>query len=448
LLASALKVTCNTPTNTLFANVANACRRGFPSVVLTEAHGGHAVLCGSGPSLVDTIDEIRFRQNSGQIIFALNNAGRTLAAHGIEPDYMVMLDARPTNRNFVGHWPGCRYLMGSTCDPGVLNVLVGEDVTLFHPLSEGIEEHITGDAVLIGGGLTVGLTAMALVHTLGYRNLHLYGYDSSFRDDKTHALPQPIGREEAFVDTATVADRAFRTNYAMAAQADLFPMLAAELAENGATITVHGDGLLPTVAREMLRPPEPDSEQRKYERMWTFESYRKYSPGERLFERGLAELGIEQGDSVIDFGCGPGRATAMFAERGFNVIGVDIAANCLDPNLRVVPFMQANLWELPADLSADYGYCCDVMEHISPDKVDAVLSEISRCTRRRVFFNISFSDDNFGALIEDHLHLSVHSPEWWLAKLKEHFAEVAFKDGIFVCDKSTSAPALQPQEKL
>jgi SAM-dependent methyltransferase len=197
----------------------------------------------------------------------------------------------------------------------------------------------------------------------------------------------------------------------------------------------------------MLRPPEPDSEQRKYERMWTFESYRKYSPGETLFERGLAALDMEPGATVIDFGCGPGRATALFAERGFNVIGVDIAANCLDANVNV-PFMQANLWELPADLRADYGYCCDVMEHISPDKVDPVLSEISRCTEKRAFFNISFDDDNFGALIEDHLHLSVHPPEWWLAKLKEHFAEVAFKDGIFVCDKSTSAPALQPKEKL
>jgi hypothetical protein len=38
----------------------------------------------------------------------------------------------------------------------------------------------------------------------------------------------------------------------MYAQAKAFPEWAALLAEQGATITVHGDGLLPTIAHSMM----------------------------------------------------------------------------------------------------------------------------------------------------------------------------------------------------
>jgi hypothetical protein len=94
---------------------------------------------------------------------------------------------------------------------------------------------------IVGGGTTVGLSAMVLAYVLGYRKLHLYGYDSSYRAEATHAYAQ---HDPQRVDcVATVAGRKFRTSLAMAKQAELFPTLADSLIDLGCLITIRGDGL-------------------------------------------------------------------------------------------------------------------------------------------------------------------------------------------------------------
>jgi hypothetical protein len=58
------------------------------------------------------------------------------------------------------------------------------------------------------------------------------------------------------------------------------------------------------------------------------------------------------------------------------------------------------------------------MEHIPPEDVDAVLTNIG-CAAKRVFFAISTQDDVCGALIGEPLHLTVKSPFWWHSRLKK-----------------------------
>ena len=41
-----------------------------------------------------------------------------------------------------------------------------------------------------------------------------------------------------------------------------------------------------------------------------------------------------------------------------------------------VPLLVANLWDIPIEMSADWGFCCDVMEHIPTERVDRVLGVI------------------------------------------------------------------------
>jgi hypothetical protein len=95
--------------------------------------------------------------------------------------------------------------------------------------------------------------------------------------------------------------------------------------------------------------------------------------------------------------------------------------------------VQANLWDLPKSVTGTYGVCCDVMEHIPPEKVDAVLSNISKAVTA-CYFRIEFEPDSMGALIGAPLHLSVHDEEWWAKKLHEHFRLVrVYGDGVFTC---------------
>jgi hypothetical protein len=205
---------------------------------------------GGGPSATDTLDDIRQRVAQGQDVFALNGVAAWLNQYGIMPKYQVLLDSRPQNRRFVRPIAAERFLIASQCDPVIFDILANEDVTLFHHAEEGIEKQFEGNSVLIGGGITVGLTSMALVYALGYRQLHLYGYDSSDREGESHAYAQTEAGSENDRREIWVGRKMFVASPAMYAQARAFPQFAQLLADMGCTITVHGSGLLPEVVRQ------------------------------------------------------------------------------------------------------------------------------------------------------------------------------------------------------
>lgn len=246
---------CNTPNEVLFANVETNSRRDLPWLVSVPEHDGHAVMVGGGPSLKNDIEGIRARQKHGQIIFALNDAANFLKAYGITPDYQLVLDAREENARFVLPRSAKKYLIASQCHPALFDELQGDDVTVFHWGMAGIMDHLPkGRKVcLLAGGYVLGPIAMAAAYVLGYRALHLYGYDSSDADDgSAHAYGQTESDKEKKRLEVSIAGRKFRCSFGMFKQAEQFPAFAKMLSDNGCVITVHGDGLLPTVARQML----------------------------------------------------------------------------------------------------------------------------------------------------------------------------------------------------
>jgi hypothetical protein len=250
-------VLSNSPKEQIYANVKVNSHRGIPWVVEVPPHEGHAVLVGGGPSAADDIDEIWHRYYQHQTIFALNGAAGWLKNEGILADYQVVLDARPENRRFVAsHDAGC-FLLASQCDPSVFEAVEGQNVMLFHHAGVGVEEHIEGDRrpLLIGGECTVGLVALALVYAMGYRSLHLYGYDSSDRDGRGHAYWQDEdGKPEGDRREVWVGRKKFICGPGMYAQAIAFPRFAQMLAEHDTMITVHGSGLLPEMAKQAFGP--------------------------------------------------------------------------------------------------------------------------------------------------------------------------------------------------
>ena len=93
----------------------------------------------------------------------------------------------------------------------------------------------------------------------------------------------------------------------------------------------------------------------------------------------------------------------------------------VDARERKITFYKQNLWMPWPDKHWAYGYCCDVMEHIPPEKVDKVLANImAHCGK--TFFSISFQEDHFGRKVGHPLHLTVRPFEWWRDKLAEHGA--------------------------
>jgi len=257
LSSSELKAVCNTEMEALFANVRSACARDLVWFDADNAeHDRHVAIIGGGPSVVDMIDEIKWRKSIGQDVWVLNNAGSILDE--IEIDAQVLLDARPENRLFIA---GAReYLVASQADPSVFDLLMTNNVTLWHANTPGIEGILKDEKArvtyLIGGGTTVGMNAIALAVSRGYRQIHLYGYDSSFRGSAHHAYPQTLNNADPRNDVL-YGDKHYICAPWMVGQAQEFMELAPRYEADGVTITVHGSGLLPDIARNLAATMTP-----------------------------------------------------------------------------------------------------------------------------------------------------------------------------------------------
>lgn len=189
------------------------------------------------------------------------------------------------------------------------------------------------------------------------------------------------------------------------------------------------------------------TEKKKYEMMWERPEYRIVAPGETASQHFLSIAKPKPGSEVIDFGCGTGRGALMMALLGgLKVKMVDFASNCLDPEIsealttqaHALSFTQHNL-ERPLEISAEYGFCCDVMEHLPPGSVPKVLDNILLAAQH-VWFQISCVPDNLGTLIGHDLHLTVKPYAWWMERFKERDCLIHYShDGGDFCTFYVSA---------
>lgn len=268
-----LDVICNTETAKIHGNIELACKRNLPHLQPQSEHDKHACIVGGGPWLIDAVDEIRAMQGFGHEVWALNNTHDWLIDRGIIPSACVLLDARDENAQFVKNARAdVHYYVASQCSPLVFDALQGKTVTIFHNATEGAQELLLRvspvDSIhLLGGGTTVGMKALVLARFLGFKNFHLYGMDSSYRDNNGHAYPQDLNNNERVLDVFSEG-RKFRCAPWMITQANDFIEMAKMLVNEDCVITVAGDGLIGHIARTMARDLEPDNEIVEIDGVW------------------------------------------------------------------------------------------------------------------------------------------------------------------------------------
>jgi SAM-dependent methyltransferase len=134
-----------------------------------------------------------------------------------------------------------------------------------------------------------------------------------------------------------------------------------------------------------LRPSEQFAEQTKYldEALHADARHERVSPpllGSKIRNDMLRDfLRVGPADVVVDLGCGSGRALLWNRDWGAAAVGVDISPFFSQDARRDVDLLIADLRRLPfEDSTFTKAFSLDVLEHLSPEALRAMLAEAGR----------------------------------------------------------------------
>lgn len=155
----------------------------------------------------------------------------------------------------------------------------------------------------------------------------------------------------------------------------------------------------PTSPRADLISPEYLAEQKKLHE-------RDYGGGGAKWADTVHQLAIQGGHrSILDYGAGQGTLGLALRVMGHQVADYDPARK----EFAAMPY--------PADLVT----CTDALEHIEPEKIDAVLGHLRQLTGRLLFVVISLVPASKKTLSDGrNAHILLRSEDWWTEAFTAH----------------------------
>lgn len=171
-------------------------------------------------------------------------------------------------------------------------------------------------------------------------------------------------------------------------------------------------------------------ERQKYQRMWARPDYHAWSPGEHAAQTFLKGCAWTAGDTVIDLGCGTGRAGRELANAGLQVRLLDICRDGLE--VEDLPFTEACLWDMPPGMRPyDWIFSVDVLEHLPTEYIGPALDQMAGLTIKGGYLQIALFEEYCGKAINERLHLTIQPQAWWEERIAQRWTILHGEDG---CD--------------
>jgi hypothetical protein len=162
----------------------------------------HAIVVSGGT--LDFKEIKKIQKKTGGKIWCVKHAYPRLLAEGIKPYACVILDPRPIEGTsthgivrtelFKEIDPSTLFIIASMTDTSVVNYIMDktDNVMGFHAFTDGIRDEkikdklvidpslpIPNGTALVSGGTASATRTLGLLETLGYRNIHMFGFDCS-----------------------------------------------------------------------------------------------------------------------------------------------------------------------------------------------------------------------------------------------------------------------------
>ena len=225
-------------------HVDSAVARGLPTCVRRVVRKGKVAIVASGPSATDYVDLLK--EWDGEI-WGINGAFVWLQHRGIKPSAFVGLDPEPILKDYLIECPDVTYYLASQVHPDVFDHLKDKNVRLWFPADTEVKYPF--GAIPVYGGTTCLGRAPNLAYLVGWRDVHIFGGDSSFTH-KSHVYGDGL---PAGTFPIEMGDRTFLTTRQMLQQSCDFCEQMVEWARPGddgsapLTVSLYGDGLLPAM---------------------------------------------------------------------------------------------------------------------------------------------------------------------------------------------------------
>lgn len=258
----------------LIRHMRYALSKGYPTVRKIDEHGEEIVLVGAGPSLVDTVEEVRRLKNEGKLVVAIKSAHDFLIDRGIIPDVALAVDPQEKIANLYRKpHEDVSYFIATQCHPEVFDALHNNKLVTWNLFTKSVFSYWKGhfdrkkqDSSLffVNGGSTSGLRAIGLSWVIGYRKCHLFGFDSCLKPPEGEVTEESLKQSDLKINGVKIekdvmvvdADgKRFYCDGAMALQANEFLHQLEKMKE--IRVKAYGEGLIPwIVERAALRGME------------------------------------------------------------------------------------------------------------------------------------------------------------------------------------------------